>query len=213
MLRRTLLTHTTICSVRKGNKVVLMGDRRVTLGQSVIAKDSAKKLRRAGTDVMVGFAGSTADAMTLLEKLEGKLQEYPGQLLRACVELAKEWRGDKMLRRLEASMIVCDENETLEIDGSGNVLTPEADGIVAIGSGGMYAKAAARALVAVEGAPQLDAEYICREAMRVAGSIDIFSNSSVDIDIIVKKESGPPSTANETAAPPAKSDVATPTTP
>ena len=186
MLSRTILRRTTILTVRKGNTVVLMGDSRVTKGNS-IAKDSAKKLRRTG-DVMVGFAGSTADAMTLLEKLEGKLNEYPGQLLRACVELAKEWRGDKMLRRLEASMIVCDENETLEIDGQGNVLTPESDGIVAIGSGGQYAKAAARALVDMEGC---DAEFICRKAMKIAASIDIFSNDKFDIDIIVKKVTGP----------------------
>eukprot|EP00760_Papus_ankaliazontas_P019071 PhM_4_TR17865/c0_g1_i1/m.61724/K01419/hslV, clpQ; ATP-dependent HslUV protease, peptidase subunit HslV len=179
------IRHTTILSVRKGNKVVIMGDNRVTLGQSVIAKDTAKKLRRAGSDVMVGFAGSTADAIALLEKLEGKLQEYPGQLLRASVELAKDWRGDKMLRKLEASMIVCDENETLEIDGQGNVLTTEADGIAAIGSGGQYAKAAARALVDVEG---YDAEMICRKSMKVAASIDIFSNSTFDIDTIEKKD-------------------------
>ena len=202
----------------------MMGDKRVTLGQSVIAKDSARKLRRAGASsatsdeekktaeegaikgsdpstVLVGFAGSTADAMTLLEKLEAKLNEFPAQLLRAAVELAKEWRGDKMLRRLEASMIVADINETLEIDGSGNVLTPDSsnsppgqdEGIVAIGSGGQYAKSAARALMkfvkaeeeaaAGEGKPsKWSAEMICRSSMEVAASIDVFTSKQFDVD-------------------------------
>ena len=213
---------TTILCIRKGNEVVMMGDKRVTLGQSVIAKDSARKLRRAGsysavsdtekksTDagaeatkfsdpstVLVGFAGSTADAMTLLEKLEAKLNEFPAQLLRAAVELAKEWRGDKMLRRLEASMIVADINETLEIDGSGNVLTPDSsnspagqdEGIVAIGSGGQYAKSAARALMKFVNAEEKDsksskwsAEMICRASMEVAASIDVFTSKQFDVD-------------------------------
>jgi ATP-dependent HslUV protease subunit HslV len=172
---------TTILSVRKGNTVVLIGDRQVTQGQSIVAKSSAKKLRRAGENVMCGFAGSTADALTLLEKLEGKLNEYPNQLTRACVELAKEWRSDKALRRLEASLIVCDKDETLEIDGTGNVMTPEADGIVAIGSGGTYAKAAARALIDIEG---LGAEEIARKAMKIATDIDVFSNGNWDVDKI-----------------------------
>eukprot|EP00388_Colpodella_angusta_P048717 GDKK01077118.1.p1 GENE.GDKK01077118.1~~GDKK01077118.1.p1 ORF type:complete len:186 (-),score=39.27 GDKK01077118.1:10-525(-) len=131
---------------------------------------------------MCGFAGSTADAITLLEKLEGKLTEYPGQLRRAAVELAKDWRNDKILRRLEASLIVADPEETLEIDGQGNVITPEEDGIVAIGSGGTYAKAAARALVDVEG---FTAEMIAVKAMRIATDIDVFSNSNWDKDILV----------------------------
>lgn len=177
---------TTILSVRKGDQVVLMGDRQVTLGERIVAKASAKKLRRAGDDkIMCGFAGSTADAITLLEKLEGKLQEFPGQLTRAAVELAKEWRNDKILRRLEASIIVCDKEETLEIDGQGNVITPEADGIVAIGSGGTYAKAAARALIDVEG---MTAETIALKSMKIATDIDVFSNSSWDKDMMESVE-------------------------
>lgn len=174
--------NTTILCVRKGDKVVLMGDRQVTLGERIVAKASAKKLRRAGDDkIMCGFAGSTADAITLLEKLEGKLTEFPGQLRRAAVELAKDWRNDKILRRLEASLIVCDPEETLEIDGQGNVITPEEDGIVAIGSGGTYAKAAARALVDVEG---YTAEMIAEKAMRIATDIDVFSNGNWDKDVM-----------------------------
>lgn len=159
-----------------------MGDRQVTLGERIVAKASARKLRRAGDDkIMCGFAGSTADAITLLEKLEGKLTEFPGQLRRAAVELAKDWRNDKILRRLEASLIVADPEETLEIDGQGNVITPEEDGIVAIGSGGTYAKAAARALVDVEG---YTAEMIAMKAMRIATDIDVFSNHNWDKDIM-----------------------------
>lgn len=179
---------TTILSVRKNGTVVLMGDRQVTLGERIVAKSSAKKLRRIdsgkGEPVIVGFAGSTADAITLLEKLEGKLNEFPNQLLRAAVELAKEWRSDKVLRRLEASLVVCDAKETLEIDGQGNVITAETDGVVAIGSGGTYAKAAARALVDVDG---LDAEHICAKAMKIATDIDVFSNGNFDKEIIIIK--------------------------
>jgi ATP-dependent HslUV protease, peptidase subunit HslV len=176
---------TTILSVRKGDTVVLMGDKQVTLGQSVVAKGTARKLRRTDGDVIVGFAGSTADALTLMEKLEGKLTEFPNQLTRACVELAKEWRGDKMLRRLEASLIVCNKHDTLEIDGSGNVITPEEDGIVAIGSGGQYAKAAARALIDIEG---LSAEDIAAKAMRIATDLDCFSNSKHDKEVLVNED-------------------------
>ena len=176
---------TTILSVRKGDTVVLMGDKQVTLGQSVVAKSSARKLRRTDGDVIVGFAGSTADALTLMEKLEGKLTEFPNQLTRACVELAKEWRGDKMLRRLEASLIVCNKHDTLEIDGSGNVITPEEDGIVAIGSGGQYAKAAARALIDIEG---LDANKIAAKAMRIATDLDCFSNHKHDKEVLVNEK-------------------------
>lgn len=181
MSQATQARSTTILSVRKGNQVVLMGDRQVTLGERIVAKATAKKLRRAGDNVMVGFAGSTADAITLLEKLEGKLQEFPNQLTRAAVELAKDWRSDKILRRLEASLIVCDKNETLEIDGQGNVITPEADGIVAIGSGGAYAKAAARALIDIDG---MTAEQIAEKAMKIATDIDVFSNGNWDKDIL-----------------------------
>jgi ATP-dependent HslUV protease subunit HslV len=192
MLRRFLSSRTscaavqarstTILAVRKGNQVVLMGDRQVTLGERIVAKSTAKKLRRIDDGkVIVGFAGSTADAMTLLEKLEGKLSEFPNQLLRAAVELAKDWRSDKILRRLEASLVVCDSKEILEIDGQGNVITAEGDGVVAIGSGGTYAKAAARALVDVDG---FSAEQIAEKAMKIATDIDVFSNGNHDKEII-----------------------------
>lgn len=166
---------TTILCVRKNNRVVLMGDQLVTQGQAVKVKTTAKKLRKANDNVICGFAGSTADAITLLEKLEGKLSEH-SDLTRACVELAKDWRGDKMLRRLEASMIVASASETLEIDGHGNVLTSD-DGIMGIGSGGLYAKAAARALIDVEG---LSPDDIALKAMNIAKDIDCFSNGNFD---------------------------------
>ncbi|KAJ9472000.1 ATP-dependent protease subunit HslV [Diplonema papillatum] len=177
--------NTTILCVRKGDKVVIMGDRQVTLGEKYSVKSTCKKLRRAGEDtVLVGFAGSTADAMTLLEKLEAKLTEFPSQLLRACVELAKEWRGDKSMRQLNASMIVANDTESLEIDGLGNVITPEDDGVLAIGSGGLLAKSAARALVDIEG---MDADSICQKAMKIATSIDIYSNDNYNVDSLTKK--------------------------
>lgn len=169
------LRHTTILSVRKGNKVVLVGDRQVTLGERIVAKSSACKLRRINDNTIVGFAGSTADAFALMEKLQNKLNDFPDQLTRAAVELAKEWRTDRALRRLQASMIVVSKDETLQIDGQGNVITPEEDGIVAIGSGGTYAKAAARALIDL---PNFDAQQIARKAMKIATNIDIFSNGS-----------------------------------
>jgi ATP-dependent HslUV protease subunit HslV len=192
MLRRLVSTvplqasaqcrSTTILCVRKKGKVVIMGDRQVTLGERIVAKSSARKLRRLhDDDVLVGFAGSTADAITLMEKLESKLTEYSGQLTRAAVELAKDWRTDKALRRLEASIIVCNKFETLEIDGQGNVITPEEDGIVAIGSGGTYAKAAARALIDIEG---WDAEKIAERAMKIATDIDVFSNGNWDKEML-----------------------------
>lgn len=178
--------HTTILCVRKGDEVVLIGDRQVTLGERIVAKSSACKLRRLSERrVAVGFAGSTADAFALMEKLEGKLMDFPDQLARAAVELAKDWRTDKALRRLEASLIVCNAEEVLEIDGQGNVITPEEDGIIAIGSGGTYAKAAARALIDVEG---FDAETIARKAMKIATDIDVFSNNSWDMEKIIKGE-------------------------
>lgn len=179
------LRHTTILSVRKGDRVVLMGDRQVTLGERIVAKSSACKLRKLNDSVAIGFAGSTADAFALMEKLENKLNDYPDQLTRAAVELAKDWRTDKALRRLEASLIVCGREETLEIDGQGNVITPEEDGIIAIGSGGTYAKAAARALMTVDG---LDAETIARRAMKIATDIDVFSNGNWDIEILERED-------------------------
>ncbi|CAG9583944.1 hs1vu complex proteolytic subunit-like [Leishmania major strain Friedlin] len=177
--------HTTILSVRKGSKVILIGDRQVTLGERIVAKSSACKLRKLNDNVVIGFAGSTADAFALMEKLENKLNDFPEQLSRAAVELAKDWRTDRALRRLEASLIVCSKEETLEIDGQGNVITPEADGIIAIGSGGTYAKAAARALIDVDG---YDAERIARKAMRIATDIDVFSNSNWDVEILTRDE-------------------------
>ncbi|KAK7200485.1 hslVU complex proteolytic subunit, threonine peptidase, Clan T(1), family T1B [Novymonas esmeraldas] len=177
--------HTTILSVRKGNKVVLIGDRQVTLGERIVAKSTACKLRALNDNVVIGFAGSTADAFALMEKLENKLNDFPNQLSRAAVELAKDWRTDRALRRLEASLIVCSKEETLEIDGQGNVITPEEDGIVAIGSGGTYAKAAARALIDVDG---FDAESIAYKAMRIATDIDVFSNSKWDVETLTRDE-------------------------
>ena len=153
-----LLHATTILSVRKGGKVVVIGDGQVTLGNTVV-KPNARKVRRLSNDVLTGFAGSTADAMTLFEKLELKLEEHPGQLLRSCVELAKSWRTDKYLRRLEAVMIVADKNTTLMLSGNGDVLEPPAHGVMAVGSGGSYAEAAAIALLETD----WDAERIARK--------------------------------------------------
>lgn len=170
---------TTIVSVRKGNQVVVAGDGQVTLGQTVI-KHGAKKVRRlAGGTVLAGFAGATADAFTLSERLEAKLEQYPGQLMRACVELAKDWRTDRYLRKLEAMMIVVDKTDTLILTGTGDVLSPE-DGIAAIGSGGNYALAAARALVDGEAS----AEDIARKAMAIAADICVYTNSDVAIETL-----------------------------
>ncbi|CCW61185.1 unnamed protein product [Phytomonas sp. EM1] len=182
-LTRVQSRHTTILSVRKGDKVVLIGDRQVTLGERIVAKSSACKLRKLNDNVVVGFSGSTADAFALMEKLENKLNDFPDQLTRAAVELAKDWRTDRALRRLEASLIVCSGEETLEIDGQGNVITPEEDGIIAIGSGGTYAKAAARALIDIE---DYDAEKIARKAMKIATDIDVFSNGNWDVESLTR---------------------------
>ena len=170
---------TTILSVRKGGKVVVAGDGQVSLGQTVI-KHSARKVRRlAGDKVLAGFAGATADAFTLLERLEGKLEQYPGQLLRACVELAKDWRTDRYLRRLEAMMIVADARHTLVLTGNGDVLEPEG-GVAGIGSGGAYALAAARALMDTE----TDAETIARKAMAIAADICVYTNTQVVVETL-----------------------------
>jgi ATP-dependent HslUV protease, peptidase subunit HslV len=166
---------TTILCVRKAAQVVVAGDGQVTLGQTVV-KSNARKLRRlAGGSVIAGFAGATADAFALFERLEGKLEQYAGQLTRACVELAKDWRTDRYLRRLEAMMAVADKNVSLILSGTGDVLEPE-DGIIGIGSGGGYALAAARALVEVDG---LDAEAVARRAMTIAAGICIYTNDKV----------------------------------
>ena len=170
---------TTIVSVRKGGKVVIAGDGQVSMGQTVI-KGNARKVRRLGKgDVIVGFAGATADAFTLFERLEAKLETYPGNLTRACVELAKDWRTDRYLRRLEALMIVADPKVSLLLTGQGDVLEPE-DGVIGIGSGGNYALAAARALVDTEA----DAEAICRKAMTIAAQICVYTNGNLTVETL-----------------------------
>jgi len=174
----TLWHGTTILSVRKGGTVVVAGDGQVTMGQTVV-KSNAKKVRRlAGGSVIAGFAGTTADAITLFERLEGKLEQYSGQLTRACVELAKDWRTDRYLRRLEAMMAVADNEVSLILSGTGDVLEPE-DDIIGIGSGGGYALAAARALIQVDG---LDAETIARRAMAIASQICVYTNDKITIE-------------------------------
>ena len=168
---------TTILMVRKGGRVVIGGDGQVSLGQTVV-KGNAKKVRRlAKGGVIGGFAGSTADAFTLFERLEAKLEQYPGQLTRACVELTKDWRTDRYLRRLEAMMLVADKDVGLLLSGSGDVLEPE-NGIMAIGSGGSFALAAARAL-ADSG---MDAEAIVRRSLGIAAEICVYTNSNIVIE-------------------------------
>lgn len=168
---------TTILLVRKDGKTCIGGDGQVSLGNTII-KGNARKVRRLGTgDVIAGFAGATADAFTLFERLEAKLEQYPGQLTRACVEMAKDWRTDRYLRRLEAMMLVADRTTGLVLTGTGDVLEPEG-GVMGIGSGGMYALAAARALVETD----LDAEAIVRRAMKIAGEICVFTNSNLVIE-------------------------------
>ena len=169
---------TTILSVRKGGQVVMAGDGQVSMGQTVV-KANAKKVRRLGNgSIVAGFAGATADAFTLFERLESKLERHPGQLLRACIELAKDWRTDRYLRRLEAMMAVADKDVSLLLSGSGDVLEPE-DGLLAIGSGGNYALSAARALIDIEG---LDAEAVARKAMKIAAEICVYTNHNVVIE-------------------------------
>jgi ATP-dependent HslUV protease subunit HslV len=169
---------TTIVAIRKDNATVIAGDGQVSLGNTVL-KSNARKVRRLGNGkVIAGFAGATADAFTLFERLEGKLEKHPGQLMRACVELAKDWRMDRYLRRLEAMMIVADASTLLVLTGTGDVLDPE-HGVVGIGSGGNYALAAARALYDV---PDMDAETIARKAMAIAADICVFSNETILIE-------------------------------
>jgi ATP-dependent HslUV protease subunit HslV len=170
---------TTILSVRRGGKVVIAGDGQVSMGNTVM-KPNARKVRTLHDDgVIGGFAGATADAFTLFERLEAKLERHSGQLMRAAVELAKDWRTDKYLRNLEALMIVADRDVTLILTGNGDVLEPE-NGIAAIGSGGNYALAAARALVDYEP----DAETICRKAMAIAAEVCVFTNDRVTIETL-----------------------------
>ncbi|MGE4304529.1 MAG: ATP-dependent protease subunit HslV [Novosphingobium sp.] len=171
---------TTIIGVRKGGKTVIAGDGQVSMGNTVM-KPNARKVRRIGEGekVIAGFAGATADAFTLFERLERKLEQYRGQLMRAAVELAKDWRTDKYLRNLEALMIVADAETLLVLTGNGDVLEPEG-GIAAIGSGGNYALAAARALDAYED----DAENMARKAMQVAADICVFTNDRVTVETV-----------------------------
>src|SRR6478672_415355 len=168
---------TTILTVRKGGRVVVAGDGQVSLGQTVI-KSNARKVRRLGKgDVIGGFAGATADAFTLFERLVAKLEQCPGQLQRACVELAKDWRTDRYLRRLEAMMIVADKQVSLVLTGTGDVLEPEHN-LIGIGSGGNYALAAARALIDTD----MDAEAIARKAMGIAAEICVYTNNNVIVE-------------------------------
>ncbi|MCV2875999.1 ATP-dependent protease subunit HslV [Rhodobacteraceae bacterium XHP0102] len=174
---------TTIIGVRKGNEVVIAGDGQVSLGQTVI-KGTARKVRRlspGGYEVVAGFAGSTADAFALLERLEAKLEATPGQLQRASVELAKDWRTDKYLQKLEAMLIVTDGAELYVITGAGDVLEPEY-GIAAIGSGGNYAMAAARAMIDSD----KSAEEIARRAMEIAAQICVYTNGNLTVERIAK---------------------------
>ncbi|EJF81361.1 ATP-dependent protease subunit HslV [Candidatus Bartonella washoeensis Sb944nv] len=175
-----IMYGTTIITVRKGGKVVMAGDGQVSLGQTIM-KGNARKVRRLGKSgvVIAGFAGATADAFTLLERLETKLEQYPDQLMRACVELAKDWRTDRYLRRLEAMMLVADKKITLALTGLGDVLEPE-DGIMAIGSGGNFALSAARALMDMD----LDAETIARKAMDIAAKICVYTNDHFTIETL-----------------------------
>ncbi len=171
---------TTILCVRRGGVVVMAGDGQVSLGQTVI-KGNARKVRRIGNgSVIAGFAGATADAFTLLERLEAKLERFPNQLERACVELAKDWRTDRYLRRLEAMMAVADRDRSFTLTGNGDVLEPE-DGVIGIGSGGNYALSAARALLTVDA---LGAEEIARRAMKIASEICVYTNTNVIIETI-----------------------------
>jgi ATP-dependent HslUV protease subunit HslV len=172
---------TTILCVRHGGKVVIAGDGQATLG-SIRMKTGAKKVRflGSGKSVMAGFAGATADAFALFERLESKLEQYPTQLSRACVELAKDWRTDRALRKLEAMIAVADKNVSLILSGTGDVVEPD-DGIIAIGSGGAYALAAARALIAIDG---MSAEDIVKKSMTIAADLCIYTNHNFVIESI-----------------------------
>ncbi len=168
---------TTILSVRKDGEVVIIGDGQVTFGNTVL-KSNARKVRRlSGGKIIAGFAGSTADAFTLFERLEGKLEKHSGQLLRACVELAKDWRTDRYLRKLEAMMAVADKDISLILSGNGDVLEPE-EGLIGIGSGGAFALSAARALID----QPLSAEEIATKSMQIAGDICIYTNHNTTIE-------------------------------
>ena len=168
---------TTILAVRKGGRTVIAGDGQVSMGQTIV-KGNARKVRKlAGGKVLAGFAGATADAFTLIERLEAKLEQYPEQLARACVDLAKDWRTDRYLRRLEAMLLVADKDAIFTVTGVGDVLEPET-GVAAIGSGGNYALAAALALAETE----LDAETVARKAMAIAAKICVYTNGELTVE-------------------------------
>ncbi len=171
---------TTIVSVRKNNQVVIAGDGQVSLGDTVIKANARKVRRLADESVIAGFAGATADAFTLFERLEGKLDQYPGQLMRAAVELAKDWRTDRYLRRLEAMMAVADKDVSLILTGTGDVLEPM-DGLIGIGSGGNYALSAAKAL---SDRDDMDAEAIAVKAMQIAADICVYTNENVTVETL-----------------------------
>ncbi len=172
---------TTILSVRKSGQVVVAGDGQVSMGPTIL-KANARKVRRLGAEneILAGFAGATADALTLFERLESKLEQHPGQLTRACVEMAKDWRTDRYLRRLEALMAVVGRDVSLILTGTGDVLEPE-NGLIGLGSGGSYALAAARALIDIDG---LDAEAVTRKAMAIAADICVYTNHTVTLEKI-----------------------------
>ena len=180
---------TTILAVRRKGQIAVAGDGQVSMGQT-ISKGDARKVRRLGEGhVLTGFAGATADAFTLLDRLEGKLDQYKGQLTRACVELAKDWRTDRYLRRLEALMIVADKDTTLMLSGLGDVIEPEKidndGGVIAIGSGGNFAQAAAKALYENTA---LSAQDIAKKALTIAGEIDVYTNNNLVIETIEAEE-------------------------
>ncbi len=174
-----IMHGTTILSVRKNGKAVIAGDGQVSIGQTVMKANARKVRRLADGRVIAGFAGATADAFTLFERLEAKLERFPAQLTRACVELAKDWRTDRYLRRLEAMMLVADAQVSLVLTGTGDVLEPE-DGVVAIGSGGNYALAAARALIDTD----MDAEAIARRALNIAADICVYTNHNLTVEVL-----------------------------
>ena len=173
---------TTILCVRKNDQIVMAGDGQATLGQAVVFKSKSVKVRRIGKDgnIIAGFAGAAADGITLIERLEGKLEKHANQLKRAAVELARDWRSDKYLRHLEAQMIVADKEVSLVISGTGEVMEPD-DGIIGIGSGGNYAIAAAKALYDI---PEMKAEDIAQKSLKIAGDIDVYTNHNVIIEKI-----------------------------
>ncbi len=174
---------TTILCIRKGGEVILAGDGQATLGQAIVFKSKSVKVRRIGNGkIIAGFAGAAADGMTLIERLEEKLEKHANQLKRAAVELAKDWRMDKYLRQLQAYMIVADKDTSLVISGTGEVMEPD-DGIIGIGSGGNYAMAAAKALYDI---PGLSVEDIAEKSMKIAGDIDIYTNHNVIIEKVSK---------------------------